>query len=153
MKNFFKENYLHILLVTLLALLFVFWGRTVVREIKLNTNTQMLHTLEARLNCLKSYGWTVDEGSETRRDTAIPDPLDDVWEAYNALQTVCGFDLRKYQGKKVTCYTYIAQNFPYDVGAPVYINLLICDGNLIGGDCMTTALDGFMLPLDRRYLP
>ncbi len=153
MKSFVKENFLHILCFILLCLLFIFWGRTIVAEINQNANTQNLYTLKARLDCLEHLGWSVDETSETLQEIAIPDPLDAVWENYNKLQIICGFDLKKHQGKKATCYTYIAKNFPYDVEEQVYVNLLILEGTLIGGDCMTTALDGFMLPLDRRYLP
>jgi len=153
MKSFLKENLLHILCFILLCLLFIFWGRTIAAEINRNTSTKNLYTLTARLNCLEHLGWSVDESSETMKEVAIPKPLDSVWENYNKLQTPAGFDLAKHQGEKATCYTYIATNFPYDVGEPVYVNLLIADGTLIGGDCMTRALDGFMLPLDRRYLP
>lgn len=124
-----------------------------IREMNQSANTQNLYTLKARLDCLEHLGWKVDETSETWREVFIPDPLDAVWERYNKLQIPSGFDLTKHQGKKATCYTYIATNFPYDVGEPVYVNLLIIEGTLIGGDCMTNALDGFMLPLNRRHLP
>ena len=124
-----------------------------IREMNQSANTQNLYTLKARLDCLEHLGWKVDETSETWREVFITDPLDTVWERYNKLQIPGGFDLKKHQGKKAICYTYIAQNFPYDVGETVYINLLISEGVLIGGDCMTNALDGFMLPLDRRHLP
>lgn len=153
MKEFIKENTVYLLLVTLLALLLILWGRIMVSELKNNGYQTNLTTSEARLNCLSSYGWEVDAGSETQKTVAIPKPLDAVYEAYNSLQTICGFDLKKCEGESAVCYTYTVLNFPYETEEPVYVNVLICDGVLIGGDCMSTAIDGFMLPLDRRYLP
>lgn len=153
MKTFIKENSLYILCLCLLSLLFILWGRIVVKELRSNSYSRQLNTLEARLSCLENYGWEVDPGSETKKTISIPDTLDSVYEEYNKLQTVSGFDLNRFRGRTAECYTYIVLNFPYETKDPVYVNLLICDGTLIAGDCMTTALDGFMLPLDRRYLP
>ena len=153
MKTFLKENLIGILLALLLGLLFLLWGRMIVREMRLNTYIHDLTTQEARLNCLTSYGWTCDPGSEARRTALIPDPLDAVYQKYNRLQTPCGFNLERYRGKLVECYTYQIMNFPYETHQPVFANLLIYEGSLIGGDIMSTALDGFMLPLDRKFLP
>lgn len=153
MKAFIKENLIRLLLMLLLGLLFVLWGRIIVREIRVNMHTRNLTTTEARLSCLKSFGWEGDPGSETVRSAVIPDPLDAVYQKYNRLQTPCGFNLERYRGKTARCYTYQVRNFPYQTEEPVYVNLLIYEGTLIGGDCMSNDLDGFMLPLDRRYLP
>ncbi len=152
MKKFLKENSIQLLFLALLSLLFIFWGRVILREIQFNSHTQNLNTLEARLLCLKSFGWEVDPGSETERTVSIPAPLDAVYIKYNKLQTPSGFNLERYQGKSATCYTYRTLNFPYETPEPVFVNLLIYEGTLIAGDCMTTALDGFMLPLDRKFL-
>jgi len=153
MKKFIKENLITILLVLLLGLLFILWGRIVVKGIRENTYMQNLTTTEARMKCLQYYGWEGDPASETERKVRIPNPLDPVYREYNRLQRVCGFNLEKYAGKSVEGYSYQIINFPYDLGEPVYVNLLIYDGHLIGGDCMSQAIDGFILPIDRKYLP
>ncbi len=153
MKRFIRENCIRLLTFFLLCLFFVLWGRTVVKELKENCYVQNLVTLDARLCCLKNFGWEVDETSEVLREVSIPDPLDTVYIKYNALQAPCGLNLEPYRGRKAICYTYLARNFPYPVSEPVYINLLVCEGTLIAGDCMSNAIDGFMLPLDRRLLP
>ncbi len=153
MKSFVKENMIYLLLVAFLSLLLIFWGRVMIAGLRNSSYQTNLTTTEARLNCGKSYGWELDAGSETHKIVAIPKPLDAVYEAYNSLQTVCGFDLKKHEGETAVCYTYLTLNFPYETQEPVYVNLLIREGTLIGGDCMSMALDGFMLPLDRRYLP
>ena len=87
------------------------------------------------------------------RKVSIPKPLDAVYKEYNRLQTVCGFNLEQYAGMRVEGYSYQITNFPYNIGEPVYVNLLIYNGRMIGGDCMSRAIDGFMLPIDRKYLP
>ncbi len=153
MKRFIKENCILPLIFSLLCLLLIFWGRTVTKELRDNAYVQKLVTLDARLSCLNRFGWEVDETSEVNREIFIPEPLDDNFRKYNMLQTPCGFNLEAYQGKKATCYTYLATNFPYPVSQPVYINLLILEGMLIAGDCTSEAIDGFILPLDRRLLP
>lgn len=153
MKRFFTKNLVLILTLILLALLFILWGRMIFAEIQNSARIYHLTTTEDRIRCLALYGWEADPAGETERFATIPDPLDAVYTEYNRLQTVCGFDLSKYCGKRVVCYSYPVLNFPYPTEEPVFVNLLIYEGKLIGGDCMTTALDGFMLPLDRAYLP
>ncbi|MBE7049013.1 MAG: DUF4830 domain-containing protein [Ruminococcaceae bacterium] len=152
MKYFLKENRIHILFMIFLGLMFILWGRMLYREFRLNTYTRNLTTTEARLSCLSYFGWEGDPGSEQKKVVVIPEPLDLVYRRYNQLQTPCGFNLERYCGKTVYCYTYQILNFPHQGEEPVYANLLIYEGALIGGDCMSTALDGFMLPLDRRFL-
>lgn len=153
MKSFIKENLVTILLILLLGLLFVLWGRIVAKGIRENTYMQNLTTTEARIRCLQYFGWEADPGSETKRKVSIPNPLDAVYMEYNKLQKVCGFDLEDYVGKTAESFSYQVQNFPYVIKEPVYVNLLIHEGRLIGGDCMSNAIDGFMLPIDRKYLP
>lgn len=153
MKKFIKENLITILFILFLGLLFVLWGRIIVKGLKDNNYMQNLTTTEARLKCLQYYGWEGDPASETERKVCIPKPLDEVYQRYNRLQTVCGFNLEKYAGTSVEGYAYQVTNFPYELDEPVYVNLLIYKGRLIGGDCMSNAIDGFMLPIDRKYLP
>lgn len=153
MKAFFKENLNKILLLVLASLIFIFWGRVIYSEIRTNVYTKGLDTLNARINCVASYGWNVDGGSEVTETVQIPEEFDAVYREYNKLQKLCGFDLTKFRGKSVTRYTYRVTNFPYETGAEVFVNILVYEGTMIGGDCMTTALDGFMLPIDRRFAP
>ncbi len=153
MKRFIRENLVTILLVAFLGLLFVFWGRMIVKELYNNTYHENLYSLNARLACLAHYGWEGDPASEIVKTVTVPNPLDAVYQKYNQIQKICGFDLNAYRGMRVECYTYEILNFPYKTNEPVYANLIIHKGKLIGGDCMSTTLDGFMLPLDRKYMP
>ena len=146
MKQFFKENIIILLFIILLGLLFFLWGRFVIKEIKNNAYRDNLFTTEARINCILQYGWEVDPGGESEKTVVIPSPLDAVYIKYNKLQKPCGFDLTDYCGKTVICYTYPVIKFPYPAEDPVFVNILVYEGTLIGGDCMTFA---YILSADR----
>lgn len=150
MKYFIKENGIRILSILLLGLIFVLWGRLLAREFRAGSYTHHVTTQAARLRCLSHYGWEADPSGEAVKNVTVPDPLDAVFQKYNRLQTPCGFDLERYCGKTVQCYTYPVLNFPNGGDVPIYVNLLLYEDTVIGGDCMSTAIDGFMLPLDRR---
>ena len=56
--------------------------------------------------------------------------------------------MTEYLGKKVVRYTFAINNF--DGAEGVRVNVLMHKGSIIGGDIMTVAIDGFMLPLKKR---
>ena len=152
MKSFLKENFTHILFLVLVGLVLILWGRLIAGEFITNAATRGLNTTQDRVRCAESYGWQVDPTSETQENVYIPQEFDDVYNRYNRLQRMCGFDLYKYRRKGVIRYTFRALNFPGAEDAEVFVNILVYDGKMIGGDCMTVALDGFMVPIDRRFL-
>jgi hypothetical protein len=101
-------------------------------------------TDEERQNFLAGYGWEVDTEFETKELT-IPEKWNDVYNDYNEVQLNQGFDLSQYKGKTVTLYTYTITNYK-DLSQGVVADMLVCDGNLIGGDiCNTSADDGFLV--------
>jgi hypothetical protein len=97
---------------------------------------------------VRNLGWVIDEKPAEQASVALPVQFDAVHEEYNKLQKLAGFDLTDYLGKTVTRYTFAVKNF--DGAAGVRANVLVYRGNIIGGDVMTAALDGFMLPLKKR---
>ena len=153
MKAFLKENLNRILLLLLASLIFILWGRAIYREVRVNSYIKNLTTVQARIDCIASFGWEADIGSEIRDKVSIPAEFDDVYLNYNKIQKMCGFDLEAYKGKVVDKYTYRVLNFPYAVDEEVYVNILVYNDTMIAGDCMTVSLDGFMLPIDRRFQP
>lgn len=150
MKEFLKENGHSILLAVLAGLVLILLGRLVVAEFSHNAICSHLTTRQARVRCLSYLGWQVDETSETEDSVYIPDALDPVWSRYNEIQKMSGFDLTAYRGKRVKHYSFRVLNFPGMDQAEVFVNLLVYEGVLIGGDCMSAELDGFMLPIDIR---
>ncbi|OQB15623.1 MAG: hypothetical protein BWY15_00336 [Firmicutes bacterium ADurb.Bin193] len=97
---------------------------------------------------VQSLGWIIDEKPIESAFVDIPKVFDSVYENYNALQKEAGFDLSEYRGKRVMRYTFAVKNF--DGEENVRANVLTYRGKIIGGDLMTVAIDGFMIPLKKR---
>lgn len=97
------------------------------------------------LSFISSYGWEVDEEPDEVREVIIPAEFDDVYENYNAIQLKQGYDLRNYAGERVKRWTYTVRNYPdYTDTDCIKINVLVFDGEVIGGDVCSVRLDGFM---------
>ncbi len=92
---------------------------------------------------IKACGYEVTDCESSI--VTVPSEFGEVYEEYNRLQRQQGFDLSLFKGREVTKYTYTVKEHPS--GDTVLINLLVCDGALIGADVMSTAIDGFIKPL------
>lgn len=101
-----------------------------------------LKSNEERVEYLKSLGWAVDAEPLEERTIVIPREFSDILLAYNELQIEQGFDLGDYAGMEVQMYTYSVTNYP--ANSNVLAQLLVYNGQVIGGDIHSTALDGFM---------
>lgn len=97
---------------------------------------------------LNQLGWQVEEKYIEKEKITIPNEFDDVYRQYNEIQKRAGFDLEKYKGKRAMRYTYIVTNYPENINDEVRADLIIVGGEVVGGDIMTVALDGFMYPLN-----
>ncbi len=94
-----------------------------------------------RFSLLSAYGWQVAEDYEVKT-VKIPEVWSEVYKNYNELQKKQGYDLSLFKGQTVTQYTYKILNHPK--GEEVFAHILVYDGVIIGGDIMSTAIDGFM---------
>lgn len=94
-----------------------------------------------RMVYINSLGIAVDEDNYSSKETVIPTEFQDVYREYNKLQKEAGFDLTSFKGKSVMVYSYPVW------GQEKNLTLIVCDGNIIGGDIAETSLDGEMLPL------
>ncbi len=74
----------------------------------------------------------------------IPKSLTTVYERYNDLLKQGGYDLMPYRGKRCTRYTYLID------GGAARLNVLVCEGKLIGGDICSLAIDGVMIPIQKE---
>ena len=130
-------------LVSLVAVFFVNSQSNVnIKKVSLYT----AETADDRLKFISDLGWIVDEDPVEVRQIAIPQEFDDVYSNYNEIQLSQGYDLTKYAGRSAKRWTYIIRNYP-DVSENedyVRINLIVCDGKIIGGDVCSIKLDGFM---------
>lgn len=106
-------------------------------ELKVPDNT-------SRLTFLKAYGWELNTEPAEVVDVAIPKEFGDVYQNYNEIQKLQGFDLTKFQGKQVKRYTYVVMNYPGE-SENIRANLLVYKEKVIGGDvCSLEAEGGFM---------
>lgn len=111
------------------------------------TAAAKLATPESRVSFLASAGYTVSSEPVRTQEVQIPETFSQVYEQYNQLQLSQGFDLTKYQGKRVMQYVYLIENWPEESSEPVYATLLICKNRLIGADIARGGEDGFLRPL------
>jgi hypothetical protein len=109
-------------------------------------------TAEDRIAFLDAYGWKAGAGSEECQEVVIPKEFDPAFEEYNSLQKSQGFDLSKYQGKRVKRYIYLIENHPSG-RSPVYASILMVKNTVIGGDLQNPAPDGFIHGFEKTGAP
>lgn len=98
-----------------------------------------------QLEFISNFGWEVDEEPDEIREVIIPAEFDEVYNNYNEIQIKQGYDLQKYAGERVKRWTYTIKNYPgYEGQECIKINVLVCKGEVIGGDVCSVRLDGFM---------
>ena len=118
----------------------------VILAVAAGADSRVVYTLKnenQRQSFLKEMGWEVSEEYTECKVVIIPDDFNDVYENYNELQKKQGFDLEKFKGKTVEIYTYEVKNYP-DHKENIVANLMIYEGELIGGDVCCIEIDGFM---------
>ena len=108
-----------------------------------------VETEDQRQSFIKEMGWEVDSSFNETSDAKIPVEFGDVYEQYNEIQKQQGFDLEKYKGKEIKIYTYKVTNYPSERDN-IYMNLMVFEGRLIGGDVSCNELDGFMQGLKKQ---
>ena len=110
---------------------------------KATAKTYPMKTESERQAFMSEMGWEVSEEYTSCKVVSIPEEFNETYESYNELQKEQGFNLKKYKGEMVEIYTYAVYNYPGN-SENVVINLMVFDGNLIGGDVSCNELDGFM---------
>lgn len=110
---------------------------------KATVKTYPMKTESERQKFMSEMGWEVSEEYTSCKVVSIPEEFNETYESYNELQKEQGFNLKKYKGEMVEIYTYAVYNYPGN-SENVVINLMVFDGNLIGGDVSCNELDGFM---------
>ena len=109
-----------------------------------------LKDINDRIRCAASLGWEVDKSTEAVKSIYIPNEKTKEFIEYNEMQKLCGFDLLPYMGKGALCYTYRITNFPYSSPVNAFLNLIIYDEKMIGGDCDVLEFDDLYLPVSSK---
>lgn len=102
-----------------------------------------IKTDEARRRFLEEYGWQLAGDAAKEGEITLPKNLDRVLIGYNEIQKAQGLDIGKYAGKTVMRYTYTVTNYE-GYKDPVYANLFIYRGRVIGADICSASPDGFV---------
>ncbi len=125
------------------------FGQAVVQEVSATTvpNPKGLKSNEDRIEYLSSFGWQVSPEPIATQELLIPKEMDESYDGYLALQQQQGFSLDRYAGKRVKRYTYEVTNYPGQHDG-VQVNLLIYKHTAVGGEVLSTNLDGFLHGLE-----
>lgn len=133
------------LFVVLTVAVLVFLSKDSENVSKDNTANLKASDHSERMSFISQFGWEVAEEPTEVREVIIPETFDDVYTKYNEIQLSQGFDLSSYKGMRVKKWTYAVKNYAgYEDKDCIRINILICDGTVIGGDVCSVELDGFM---------
>ncbi len=114
-------------------------------------------TNSQRITFLLQYGWQVAEEPEEFEDITIPEEFGEVYTRYNQLQKEQNqMDLEPYAGKECRKWVYTVLNYPGE--EHVQATLLVCEGQIIGGDISSAEIDGFQYgfpgaPGEESHLP
>lgn len=111
-------------------------------------NPNNIKTTEDQIAYLSAYGWQVKAEPLMIEELLIPEVLDASYDDYLSLQSQQGFDLTLYQGERVKRYVYEISNYPTGETG-VQVALLIHDNTVIGGEVLSSQLDGFLHGLER----
>ncbi len=96
---------------------------------------------DSRVKFLESFGWTVTTSPVESSQVKIPKDASEIFDRYNQLQKIQGYDLSQYAGKTVMRYVYRVNNYP-NATEPVYATLLVYKDQVIGGDITDTSAKG-----------
>ena len=137
--NIKNKRLLLVFLIILTAFFFVLEALSIIsaKQTKIIDN-------ESRVNFINSLNVNVKEEPVEQKDIIIPQIFNDVYLKYNQLQLSAGYDLSIYKGKKATLFKYTTEE---ENGDCIFVNLIICEGCVIGGDISSAKINGFMLPL------
>ena len=105
------------------------------------TAAPSVSTNDGRVAFLQSFGWEVAASPVESSQVKIPKEVTQVFDRYNELQKLQGYDLTRYAGKNVMRYVYKITNYP-GATEPVYATVLVYKNQVIGGDVTDTAAGG-----------
>jgi len=106
-------------------------------------STRNIRTEQDRVDFLNAAGWQVSDVGAQSQEVLIPSVFDEVFERYNEMQKVDGFDLSQYKNRRVMRHTFRVTNHPVE-GEEVVVTLLVYRNRIIGGDVSSINYDGFM---------
>lgn len=111
-----------------------------------NIDFSGVKTDEDRVAFISQFGIKLKAGTVEEEEFRVPENFDRVISGYNEIQKRQGLDLSRYKNKKVTRYTYEAEEYN-GRSENVFVNLVVYKGTVIACDVSSTSPDGFIEPL------
>ena len=133
-------------LLVLVGILVIGGGSDAVYAVSDNIDFSGIKTNEDRVAFISQFGISVIPATCEEEEFRVPENFDRVISGYNEIRKKQGLDLTKYKNKKVTRYTYEAQNYN-GRSENVFVNLVIYKGTVIACDVSSTSPDSFIMPL------
>lgn len=90
---------------------------------------------DGAMNYLVIHG--VEAVYQAEKDITIPEVFSEVYSRYNELQRESGFNLLPHRGHAAKLYTFSLPN-------SAEAHVIVCCGEIVGGDISTTAINGEM---------
>lgn len=140
------RRFLFLIIVAVIAVILLTFAESMAQgsaESKAAISSEVSLKSDEYVSFLARYGWEIKDETAEELEIKLPENPDKVISRYNELQLSQGFDLTPYFGKTVKRVSYKITNYP-DTDEDVYANLIIFDGQIIGGDICTRRLGGFM---------
>ncbi len=106
-------------------------------NLRVNTNAD-------RVMFINSLGYKIDESFSETKEILIPENFNEVFSNYNEIQNEAGYNLENYKG----CPAFLHKYKLLDENK--YINLIIYNGEVIGGDVSSPQINGEILPLKNK---
>lgn len=131
------------LLIVFLIILITFLFSLELLSIKSSNDTKIIDN-EQRVSFIKGLNVDILEEPVEQKQIIIPEKFSDVYLKYNQIQLAAGYDLTLYKGKTADFFKYAT---PEENGEYRYVNIIIFNGKIIGGDISSAKINGFMLPL------
>jgi len=103
-----------------------------------------IKTNEQRVAFISECGVKVKNQPVETVEFRVPENFDRVISGYNEIQKSQGLDLERYKNKKVTRYTYEADDYN---GKEAFVNIVVYKGMVIACDVSSTDPEGFIEPL------
>ena len=125
------------IIATFLASLFLFAGIYLFFSIESAANTM-------NVEYSKNMGWEVSPSPTSINHFKIPQNFDSVYETYNSLQKISGFNLENFKGKSVTRYTYRLLNHQMSDTMNVFLGIIVFENRIIAADIYSTDMEGFL---------
>jgi hypothetical protein len=103
-----------------------------------------------RIGFLRANGWEVSPEPVEFQEVLLPEVFSGVFLTYNEMQKRQGYDLLPLRGQRVQRFAYAILNHPSDSSGNARVNILIHNGQIIGGDVLTTHYGGELFGLKRE---